>query len=368
MRIGFKGELLDEPQVRAGFIGCGSHAWRNLFPTLQFVPVELVATCDVDEERAREFAAHFAAHAYYTDIDEMLESEDLDAVFISTGYDETNHLTHPELTVQCLRGGVHVWMEKPPATTCAEVDEMQRAEKESGKFCMTGLKSMFFPANEKAVELMQREDFGTPQLITMQRPVNVPEPDDVARYIAGENVDSAKWLLDHICHIASVLVLFGGMPDTLYYERTPSSAGAATFRYDSGLVATMSLTHGQAYNGGIERSMVVGQHGHHVLVENNIRVFYARGPSRPEGQGYGNTPNHFTGPPERATAYWEPEISLGQLYSKGLFTQGFWGEIEEFARAILEDRRPAKCHSDHIWQCTRIFEAFAEGPGKVIEL
>ncbi len=368
MRIGFRGELLDEPQVRAGFIGCGSHAFRNLFPTFQFTPVELVATCDLDADKAREFAAHFAADACYTSVREMLEKEDLDAVFISTGYDKNNHLTHPELTIACLRAGVHVWMEKPPATTCEEVEQMQEAERDSGKFCMAGLKSMFFPANEKAVELMQREDFGTPQLITLQRPVNVPPADEVRRYIDGENVDSAKWFLDHICHIASALVLFGGMPQTLYYERSPRSAAVATFSYDSGLVGSMSLTHGQAYNGGIERTMVVGERGHHVLVENNTRVFYARGPSRPEGQGYGNMPSHFTGPPESATAYWEPECSLGQLYSKGLFSLGFWGEIEEFARAILEDRRPAKSHSDDIMHCTRIFEAFAEGPGKVIEL
>ena len=29
MRIGFHGNLVDEPEIRAGFIGCGSHAFRK---------------------------------------------------------------------------------------------------------------------------------------------------------------------------------------------------------------------------------------------------------------------------------------------------------------------------------------------------
>ncbi|MBA7686359.1 hypothetical protein ES703_94803 [subsurface metagenome] len=103
-------------------------------------------------------------------------------------------------------------------------------------------------------------------------------------------------------------------------------------------------------------------------MDNNIRLSYHRGPTKPEGWGYGNTPSHFTGPPENTTATWQPEFSVGQLYSKGLFLQGFYGEINEFARAILEGRPPAKCHSEHMRQVTRIFEAFAEGPGRVIEL
>jgi hypothetical protein len=56
------------------------------------------------------------------------------------------------------------------------------------------------------------------------------------------------------------------------------------------------------------------------------------------------------------------------LYNKGLFLLGYFGEVNEFASAILENRPLAKGHLDHAWQATRIFEAFFEGPGKVIKL
>ena len=65
---------------------------------------------------------------------------------------------------------------------------------------------------------------------------------------------------------------------------------------------------------------------------------------------------------------WEPEFSLGQLYNKGLFLLGYYGEINEFSRAILEGRAPSKGTLEHAWQVTRLFEAFAEGPGTEILL
>ncbi len=43
MRIDFKGKLVDEPEIRAGFVGAGSHSFRNLYPTFQFAPVKLAA-------------------------------------------------------------------------------------------------------------------------------------------------------------------------------------------------------------------------------------------------------------------------------------------------------------------------------------
>ncbi|MBA7686358.1 Inositol 2-dehydrogenase/D-chiro-inositol 3-dehydrogenase [subsurface metagenome] len=191
MRIGFRGELLDEREIRVGHIGCGSHSFRHLFPTYQFAHVQLAATCDLKVERARAYAKQFGAGSHYADYQEMIEREDLDAVVICTGYDAQGRPSYPALTVDCLRAGCHVWMEKPPAASCAEVEAMQEAERESGKFCMVGLKTMFFPANEKALELMSREDFGRLSLVTTQRPMRIPPKEELEAYILqGEPVDA----------------------------------------------------------------------------------------------------------------------------------------------------------------------------------
>jgi len=67
MRIGFRGKLKDEPEIRAGFIGCGSHDIRNLYPAPQCAPVNLVAVCDFDIRKARAFAGAFGAKSAYCD-------------------------------------------------------------------------------------------------------------------------------------------------------------------------------------------------------------------------------------------------------------------------------------------------------------
>jgi len=38
--------------LRVGFIGCGRHATKMLYPSLHLARLELVAVCDIDELKA----------------------------------------------------------------------------------------------------------------------------------------------------------------------------------------------------------------------------------------------------------------------------------------------------------------------------
>jgi predicted dehydrogenase len=369
MRISFHGRVVDEPEIRAGFIGCGSHSFRNIYPTFQFAPVRLVATCDLSLKKAQAFAAKFGAQNAYADYRAMLEHEELDAVFIVVGYDATGRPLYPRIAVDCLDAGRHVWMEKPPAASCAEIDTMRQAAKRSGKNVVVGLKKMFFPANEKAKALLSAADFGRPSLVLLQYPQYVPTEEEFRQFAAGgKKVDRVTGFLDHLCHPASLLVYLLGMPTSLSYERSSSGAGVATFRFESGAVASLALTCGSSLNGGMERTTIISDSGKHIVVENNLRLSYHRTPPSEPGTGYGSAPSFYTGSPDQTTAVWEPEFSLGQLYNKGLFLLGYYNEVAEFARSILERRPPAKGTLEHAWQVTRIFEAFAEGPGRPIPL
>lgn len=364
MRIGFKGRLEEGREIVAGFIGCGSHSFRNLYPTFQFAPVDLAAVCDLDIERARAFAEQFGARGAYRDYQEMLEREDLDAVFICVGYDENGRPLYPRLAIDCLNAGCHVWTEKPPAAACVEIEKMQAAAEKNGKNAMVGLKKMFFPANEKARKLMIGKDFGNPQLAMLQYPQYVPTVEEFRIYLDGGESGRVLGFLDHLCHPASLLIFLFGMPVSLYYDRSAKGAGVASFRFASGAVASLALTHGASSNGGMERTTIVSDSGRHITVQNNHRVTYHRGAPL----AYGQTPSFYAGAPEETAAVWEPEFSLGQLYNKGLFLLGYYGEVEEFARSILENRPPEKGTLEHAWQVTRIFEGFAEGSGKEIRL
>ena len=364
MRIDFKGRLIDEPQVRAGFIGCGGHSFRNLYPTFQFAPVQLAATCDLSLDKARAFAAKFGAPAAYDDYRRMIEREKLDCVFLCTGYDSAGRPTYPKLAADCLDAGLHVWMEKPPAASCGEIQAVQERAAAAGKNVMVGLKKMFFPANEKARRLMDEEGFGRPTLAMLQYPQYVPTEEEFQRYQGGQKVNAVVSFLDHLCHPASAMILFLGMPSELYYRRSVTGAGLATFRFPGGALGSLALTHGASRVGGMERTTIVSDAGRHIVVDNNVRVALHRGAPR----GYGDVPDFYTSSAGEASAQWEPEFSLGQLYNKGLFLLGYYGEVNEFARSILDGRAVAKGTLEHAWQVTRIFEAFTQGQGRNVSL
>jgi len=367
MRTDATGRLADEPEIRAGFIGCGSHSFRNIYPAFQFAPVNLVATCDLSIEKARAFAGKFGAVQAYSDHREMLRREQLDAVFIVVGYDARGRPLYPDLVVECLRAGRHVWIEKPPAASCADIERMKGAAQAAGRHVFVSFKKMFFPANEKAKELMSAAEFGRPTLGLLQYPQYLPTPEEFRSYAEGREGKVVSFL-DHLCHPVSLMLFLFGMPESLYYERSASGSGAALFRFAAGEVVSLAFTHGASRNGGMERTVIVSDRGAHIVVENNLQVSFHRGPVSPPGLGYGNTPDFYTGSTEQTTAAWMPEFSLGQLYNKGLFLLGYYNEVSEFARAILERRAPRKGTLDDAWRATRIFEAFFEGPGRVIPL
>ena len=104
-----------EHHLRVGFIGCGGHAYRNILPTFQYAPIDLVAVCDLDQHRAAQVGKLFGASAVYTDYEAMLNQEVLDAVFVVTSYDIAGRPRYPGIAMTAMKAGVHVWIEKPPA-------------------------------------------------------------------------------------------------------------------------------------------------------------------------------------------------------------------------------------------------------------
>src|SRR5690606_965389 len=141
------------------------------------------------------------------DVATMLGEADIEAVFIVTNYDDQGRPRYPDLVVQALEAGKHVWIEKPPAATCADIERMQAAAKAAGRCVVVGFKKAFAPANAKAAELSRRDDFGEISLITLQYPQYVPTVDAMARYAAGERRQDVVSFLDHLCHPMSLLTM-----------------------------------------------------------------------------------------------------------------------------------------------------------------
>ena len=119
-------------QVKIGAVGCGVVATAYYFPFLMDHPkADLVAVCDLSQQRVEDSMRLFGAREGYTDFFEMLDKADIDAVWILTGPG-----THKLFSVAAAEAGKHILLQKPMATTKADADAIQAAVKKAGVKCL----------------------------------------------------------------------------------------------------------------------------------------------------------------------------------------------------------------------------------------
>ena len=137
--------------IKAGIVGCGGAAWIGHLPWLWENPhIELVATCALDETDARQAAERWGADRFYTDYDEMLAADSLDAVIIATPPQ-----THAAFSVAAAERGIHVLVEKPMARSVKECDSIIRAVEKSGTVFSISHEKHFNPGFEKIKEIIE---------------------------------------------------------------------------------------------------------------------------------------------------------------------------------------------------------------------
>jgi predicted dehydrogenase len=345
-----------DERIRCAFIGAGGHSFRNIYPALQYAPVDLVAVCDLDGGRAADYARLFGAPSHYTDHRLMLAEQRPTAVFIVTSYNADGRVQATDIAAECLRAGAHVWMEKPTASSVAEVLELRTLSDDTGRYVMTGLKKMFTPAVEKTKQIIDSEEFGGARSISVRYPQQLPEQRDLPALVG---------FLDHIYHPGAIRHHLMGPISRLSYEREPRSGASVTsLRFASGAVGTLHLAAGSPVTSPLERVEVTGA-GATVVIDNGVDLTYYRpGGTLP----YGRTAS-FVVDDSVAPLHWRPEFSLGQLYNKNLFYLGYVPEILHFCDSVLRKEPPKKGTLADSLAIMRLFEAYRFQPeGTTIQL
>ena len=120
-------------KVKYGIIGLG---WFGEFhgEALASLPnVELHSLCTRTESRLKDLGEKFGVSNLYTDYNEMLADPELEAVSITTMWDQ-----HTEPTLAALRAGKHVFLEKPMASTVADCQAIVDAAHAAEGYFMVG--------------------------------------------------------------------------------------------------------------------------------------------------------------------------------------------------------------------------------------
>ena len=109
--------------LRVGIIGCGGMGRDHIRRLTEKIQgAEVVAVSDVFEESAKK-AAEICGAKVYTDSKELINAEDVDAVFIvSPGF------AHVDSLLQAIEAGKRIFCEKPLCTTAEDCLKVVKAE------------------------------------------------------------------------------------------------------------------------------------------------------------------------------------------------------------------------------------------------
>jgi predicted dehydrogenase len=115
--------------VRIGVVGAGAIAQLTHLPVLSKMrAAKLVAICDNDRPKARSLADRFDIPDVYTDIEDLLEANELQAIVVAT----PNHLHEPHV-LSAIAAGIDVLVERPLALTAKGVERIVNAAVRAGR-------------------------------------------------------------------------------------------------------------------------------------------------------------------------------------------------------------------------------------------
>lgn len=132
--------------IRFGVIGTNRITESFLQAASTVNNFALTSVYSRSKEQAKEFAKKYNAMYTYTDLEMMVKSNNLDAVYIASP-----NSFHASQAILCMNNGKHVLCEKPIASNTVELKKMIAAAKTNNVALMEALKSSLMP-NFKAVQ------------------------------------------------------------------------------------------------------------------------------------------------------------------------------------------------------------------------
>jgi len=327
--------------VRWGVIGLGWFGEIHA-DTLAGMPgIELAGLCTRRHQRLGELADRYGVERRYTDYHELLADASIDVVSVTTHIDD-----HRDITLDALRSGKHVFLEKPMAPTVEDCDRIVEAAVRSEGLFMVGHICRFDPRVAMAKEAIDQGRIG--KIISMHARRNL----SVA--IGRAVLDKVSALVGDGIHDADLMLWFTqAEPVSVYAQEVHPGkckypdGGFAMVRLDNDAVGVVEsvwhLPESTPYT--IDARMeVIGTEGALYIncAEPGLTIHDAKGVGQPD------------------SLYW-PQV-MGERF--GVLR----AEFRYFADCVLEGRAPQRVTPEESRAVVRLIAAATESSqtGRVI--
>ena len=315
-------------KLKWGVIGSGGIAGRRTIPEgiARARNAELSAVFDIDQKVNAEVAKKFDA-VQAAGINELLDA-DIDVVYIATPAN-----VHAEQVRACAEAGKNALCEKPLGMTVAEAEGMIDLCRQKGVKLGCAFMMRFVAQHQEALRLIKEGRLGRPvyaraQLSCWYPPIEGAWRQDPATGGGGSLIDMGGHCIDLLeMFFGRILRVSCFINNSVHSYKSEDSATAMLF-FENGALATVDTFFCIPDNSSKNVLELYGSKGS-ILAEGTI------------GQE----------PAGRMTAFLEHDdenydAQQARSAAEGLTIESepvntYQAEIEEFSRAILEDREPA---------------------------
>lgn len=229
--------------LRCAIVGTGAVAHLHARAVGAHPHAELVAVTNQTRGKAEEFAAQWGtdagAPAVYDTLDELLTAQSPDVVLICTPPG-----VHREQTLAAFAAGAHVVVEKPPAPSLDELDDMRAAAAAAGKRLAVVFQQRTGTAAAHVRELLRAGALGRPLLAVCQTLWYRDEEYFAVPWRGKWETEGGGTTLGHGIHQLDLLgFLLGGWASVqgrlwrLDRETQTEDASTATITFAGGVVA-----------------------------------------------------------------------------------------------------------------------------------
>jgi len=190
--------------VKLGIIGCGfiSDIFVEIFDELKD-KVQVVATCDIDLEKAQKTAEVLGAKYAVENYEDVIDK--VDAFYVATPHD-----LHYPMGMKLIKAGKHVLMEKPMALTEDECLDLIHADQQSDSVFMVGYMCRYHPIYRKLKEIIDSKQYGEVYQLSIWTEQYTYAPED--SWIRSAKRLGGGQFFSHGCHYVDLLLWYLGRP------------------------------------------------------------------------------------------------------------------------------------------------------------
>lgn len=193
--------------INIGIIGVGAMGYNHVRVLLRMKDVKLVAIADSNEDTLDRVSQTFGVTNKYTSYEDMIKKHKLDAALIAAPTE-----SHKKITIDCVRNGLHVFVEKPIAGSVSDGKEMIEFADKHKKLLMVGHIERFNPVVIQIKKFIGEGILGDIYLVNTVRAGPYPKRiKDVGVLIdlAVHDIDIIGYLVGKIKQVYSQLILTG---------------------------------------------------------------------------------------------------------------------------------------------------------------